>query len=346
MKLNEGTNQLVIQMVPVFGNIYGVVTFRKTGAPLEGVKISVDSIIIYSNSNGAYRIENLTPGTYTMRLDKVGYEPLWDMVKVVAGDNEINAQMTLFPALIASLHGHITDSETGNAIVSAEVTIVEHTGIMEANVYRTLSNTGGFYSLSDMALENKPIVVDISVEAGGYELIKETDVGLVEGDNTRDFDMVWRGGSRDVPSFISYQLPDQIVSGKEFPVSITIYLPYQDELFKAYLQIQLPENKRINTMERWKLLPATLYDPLRLKRDYIRFDSAGTITLEATGKAIYRTSIWLGTFAPMPPGTYDVNAFVERYHVEPINGTLKYGGVSDAYYEWGPVKVGTVQVVG
>lgn len=254
-------------------------------------------------------------------------------------------QVIMAPALIASLHGHITDSETIDAIVSAEVTVVEHTGFMEANVYRALSDTNGFYSLENMAFDNKPIIVDISVEAGGYELIKETGVGLAEGPNTLNFEMVWKGGSRDIPRFISYQLPDQIASGEEFPVNMTVYLPYQEELFKAYIQIQLPENKRINTMERWKLLPATLYDPLRLKKDYIRFDRAGTHTLEAIGKAIYRTSIWWGTYAPLPPGTYDVNAFVERYHVEPTDSGLKYGGPSDAYYEWGPVKVGTVEII-
>ncbi|GAJ11102.1 unnamed protein product, partial [marine sediment metagenome] len=168
----------VIEVVPELGNIYGVVTFRETGAPLEGVKASVDGITTYSNYNGAYRIENLTPRTYTMTLEKEGYETLWDTVKIVAGDNEINAEMTLVPAVIASLHGYITDSETGDAIVSAEVTIVEHIGVMEANVYRAFSVTDGFYSLENMAFENRPIIVDISVEAGGYGLIKETNVGL------------------------------------------------------------------------------------------------------------------------------------------------------------------------
>ncbi|GAI90650.1 unnamed protein product, partial [marine sediment metagenome] len=71
----------VIEVVPKLANIYGVVTFKETGAPLEGVKASVDGRITYSNYNGAYRIENLTPRTYTMTLEKEGYETLWDTVK-------------------------------------------------------------------------------------------------------------------------------------------------------------------------------------------------------------------------------------------------------------------------
>ena len=91
MKLGEGINQLVIQMVSVLGNIYGIVTFRKTGAPLEGVKISVDGITTYSNSSGAYRIENLALGTYNMTLEKEGYE------KVEASEHFSTPPWFLFP---------------------------------------------------------------------------------------------------------------------------------------------------------------------------------------------------------------------------------------------------------
>ncbi len=179
----------VIEVVPELANIYGVITFRKTGAPLEGVKASVDGRITYSNYNGAYRIENLTPRTYTMTLEKEGYEPLSDVVTIVAGDNEINAEMTLVPALIASLHGYVTDAETGGAIVGAEITVVELTDFMEANVYKTTSGPNGFYSLENMAFENRPIIVDISVLAAGYTMIKLEDVPLAEGANVKNFEM-------------------------------------------------------------------------------------------------------------------------------------------------------------
>ncbi len=264
--------------------------------------------------------------------------------------NGLTGSFVATPPPVASLSGYV--AEAGEAIVSAKVTIVEHLDLMKANVYRTFSDTKGFYSLENMAFGNRPIIVDISVESTGYIMIKQKDVPLAEGDNTLNFDMIWGGGSRDVPSFISYQLPDQIVSGEWFPVSMTIYLPYQDELFKANLQIQLPEIPQWNTMVRWGLLPATLYDGLTDKKDYIRFDRAGEYTLEAIGKAVRfgtwkwsRERGWWREETPLPLGTYDVNAFVERYHVEPINGTLKYGGISDAYYEWGPVKVGTVEII-
>ncbi len=53
---------------PELANIYGVVTFRKTGAPLLGVKISLDGIITYTNASGEYFIRNQPPGNYMMTL--------------------------------------------------------------------------------------------------------------------------------------------------------------------------------------------------------------------------------------------------------------------------------------
>ncbi|GAI08608.1 unnamed protein product, partial [marine sediment metagenome] len=246
--------------------------------------------------------------------------------------------------VIASLHGYITDSETGDAIVSAEVTIVEHIGVMEANVYRAFSVTDGFYSLENMAFENRPIIVDISVEAGGYGLIKETNVGLAEGDNTLNFDMVWRGGPRDVPSFISYQLPDQIVSGEEFPVSMTVYLPYQDARMRAFLELRLPKpgDPRFYTDARWELLPDTLYDGLTDKGDYIRFYSAGIHALEATGKAICLHK-YFHFNEPLPPGIYDINYRLDRRFFELINGRLR--SIYEPFpYKSGLVKVGAVEI--
>lgn len=174
---------------PELANIYGIVVFRGTGAPLLGVKISMDGIITYTNASGEYLISNQSPGSYTMTLEKEGYETLWDTVSIVEGNNEINAEMTLVPAIMSSLHGYITDIVTGAAIAGAEIIIVEKTGFMEANVYETTSGASGFYSLENMAFENDPIVVDISILADGYSMIKLVNVGLDEGANVKNFEM-------------------------------------------------------------------------------------------------------------------------------------------------------------
>jgi len=184
------TGSFVASEIPVeLASVYGVVTFRETGAPLSGVKVSIGGRTTYTNTSGEYSIENLAPGNYLMTLEKEGYDPLSDTVTLVAGNNKIDAEMTLTPALMASLHGYVTDSETGAAIAGAEIIVSEKTGLMEANVYTGTTDASGFYSMANMAFENSPIVVDISAEAAGYELRKETNIGLDEGDNVLNFEM-------------------------------------------------------------------------------------------------------------------------------------------------------------
>lgn len=77
--LVEGTNELNVGLTPIpppVANLYGVVTDAETGLPLEGVKVTIDGLIAYTNASGAYGFEGLTPGTYTIEFSKDGYETL------------------------------------------------------------------------------------------------------------------------------------------------------------------------------------------------------------------------------------------------------------------------------
>ena len=75
--LVEGNNQLNVQMTPIpppVANLYGIVTDANTGYPIEGVKVTIDGGVTYTNASGGYAFEGLAPGSYTITFEKEGYE--------------------------------------------------------------------------------------------------------------------------------------------------------------------------------------------------------------------------------------------------------------------------------
>jgi len=76
--LYEGNNELNVGLTPVapaVANLSGTVTDANTGHAIEGVKVTIDGLVTYSDSLGQYLFEGLTPGiAYTITFEKDGYE--------------------------------------------------------------------------------------------------------------------------------------------------------------------------------------------------------------------------------------------------------------------------------
>jgi len=56
--------------------LYGVVTDAETGYPIEGVRVSLNGLVVYTDSSGYYAFRGVEPGSYTVTFLKDGYESL------------------------------------------------------------------------------------------------------------------------------------------------------------------------------------------------------------------------------------------------------------------------------
>lgn len=94
--LDSASEPLIIEAVPIIpgvANLYGTLTDSDTGYTLPGVKVSTNSIVTYSGSNGEYRIEGLTPGLNTITFEKFDYETKTPSIVLVEGDNELSIHL-------------------------------------------------------------------------------------------------------------------------------------------------------------------------------------------------------------------------------------------------------------
>ena len=79
INLVEGDNFQDISMVPIpppVANLYGTVVDSLSGYPIDGVKVTIQGVIAYTNSSGQYSFVGLELGSYPVTFEKVGYNTL------------------------------------------------------------------------------------------------------------------------------------------------------------------------------------------------------------------------------------------------------------------------------
>jgi len=77
------------------GSLTGRVTDERTGEPLSGVSIVLEELQRgdVTNVDGRFRLENLPPGTYTLRASRPGFTTDTTPVSLTAGENERNLEL-------------------------------------------------------------------------------------------------------------------------------------------------------------------------------------------------------------------------------------------------------------
>ena len=258
------------------------------------------------------------------------------------------------PVKAARLYGYITDNETGEPVFGADITVYQDYDTKTAD-YHVYTDEKGYYEITGMIPEISGKMV---IYAGGYKDYTKTGIPIHEGDNERNIVLTWAGGSRFVPEFVSYSLPSQVMAGEEFPVSMTIWLPYPTKAMRVVASLVINTSGGAYTASgycgdttiEWKLLPDFIYDQCDqgwlAQEGYIRFDHEGQYLLRGIGKATHECQLTSHWEESVPPGIYDVEVQVEKNYtsVSAIGRLTYYSSEHPDYYSW-KAKVGTVEVL-
>lgn len=84
----------------IFGKIYGNISDYSTGQSLDNaiVTISPSGHSVNTDANGYYQFENLDPLTYTITVQKTGYQPNRKSITAISGENiKVDIQLTQIP---------------------------------------------------------------------------------------------------------------------------------------------------------------------------------------------------------------------------------------------------------
>lgn len=156
---------------PATGSIAGTVTDGVTHGAISGASITAGSASTATAANGTFRIDNLSPATYTVTATKPGYTAASGAVTVTAGATAtVNLALTIVPPapLTGSVVGTVTDASTGLGIAGATV---------GTGATTTTTSTNGAYRLDGLAPGDdavtasmpsyRPATAVVSVSAGG-----------------------------------------------------------------------------------------------------------------------------------------------------------------------------------
>lgn len=138
------------------GTVTGVVT-DLNGRYVSGAEVTIDATSssgdddeyeATTDENGAFTIEDVPEGTWTMTVEATGYTDLSFSVEIDDGDNEIDESDTeMVPAGTSNLYGTITDSSSGSVLADVAVSIISTSS---TSPYTATTDENGYYSITNV----------------------------------------------------------------------------------------------------------------------------------------------------------------------------------------------------
>ncbi len=170
--------------------IAGVVFDKSSGKTLGNVTVFIKekNISVITGDDGAYKFENIEPGSYTLIFQAKGYAPSTQVVDVKPGQPAIK-NVELVPAKAVYITGVVYDKETNRPIGNARVLVKELNVEVRTDddgsykienivpgAYTLIFTAPGYQSYSaSIAVEDKPVVKD-----GYLTKAEEVEVQKVE----------------------------------------------------------------------------------------------------------------------------------------------------------------------
>ncbi|NWG38409.1 MAG: carboxypeptidase regulatory-like domain-containing protein [Hydrogenophilaceae bacterium] len=158
------------QPVSTTGEVSGRVIDMANGAAIPQVAVQLLENTNYSiatGTDGRFALSGVTPGTYTLRVSKLGYEPRQLTVTVISGEAVAISDIALKEqALMASISG-VVRASNGTVIASAVVSV---------GTVSTVTSSTGTYSLTGLS----PGAATITAAKSGY-LTASANVSFAAG---------------------------------------------------------------------------------------------------------------------------------------------------------------------
>lgn len=132
--------------------------FDQYSVPLAGVliKLMPGDLETDTDSNGAYRFDNLISGEYSLELDRFGYRPWQAQVLVPNGGMLVSdAYLNAYPRI--QITGRIVASDTGNGLANA---VIELGGYQDLTAVSDLSGAFAFADVCGEVLYSYQISVE------------------------------------------------------------------------------------------------------------------------------------------------------------------------------------------
>lgn len=149
-------------LVSETASVYGTIT-QSSGGPVHDVTVELSSgnttyqvISADSPTAGAYEIDGIAPGTYTISFSREGGQPVSSIIALTAGQNLADSPV-LAPA--ASIYGEVVQSASpSDPVAQAQVTLYLATQYPTVSVATVLTNSQGDFTFANVDAPQNYIV--------------------------------------------------------------------------------------------------------------------------------------------------------------------------------------------